>query len=244
MISTTSFHAPLLSFHGHVRRKAELFGNKTSLIPFKYSPFILEVGFLILRYCDLLSRFRGESVYIPQGRRVPTGYRFRGYGLMELLAILASFDTNKAVQTLNEVWQFTPNVRQYPTREGYTFYPLSLEGFKDEFRSFTSMKFSDQQKVCARQGGRIITIEEFFDYLIDCIVRFNLPLKKIIQSMIPNISSIGVTDYIMVRCANNFGAMHRLHIILTRRGEIHIIERPSELLAPDIGTLCSSRMLL
>lgn len=241
MIQTQNTHGPLLTFHDFVRKKAKIFNTQLDVNALKRLPVVLELKFFLLRYCDLIDRFRGLSVYIPHGG-TPTGYRFAGFGIMELLMILNTFDDTTALTTLNEMWQFTPGMMQYPTRAGHTYYPMSIEGFKDEFKSLSSMKFSQQQEQCAKHGGRIISVEEFLDYLIDCSLRFRLPLKKLIRSMIPQISSIGITDYIMIRCANSVSTARRLHIILNRRGEIYIMERPSEMPAPDISTMCSYRM--
>ena len=242
MVRTKELQGPLLSFRDFVGRKGEIFGAPRSIFPLKRFPVALELKFLILRYCDYLDRFRGLGAYIPQGA-VPTSYRFSGFGIMELLRILNAFDDGMALVTLNEAWNFTPGMRQYPTRQGYTYYPLSPDGFKREFKAFASQKFSEQRDQCIQQGGRIITVEEFLDYLIDCCIRFRLPLKKLIRSMIPDISSIGRTDYIMIRCANSASKSRRLHVILNRRGELYIHERPSEMGAPDISTMCSFKML-
>lgn len=241
MVKTQVMVGPILSFRDFVRRKSEIFDMPRSVFSFEYFPIMLELKFLFLRYCDFIDRFTGYSAYVPKGG-VPTSYRFGGLGIMELLRVLNTFDNGKALTTLNEIWQFTPYVRQYPTRQGHTYYPLSPDGFKGEFKTFASLKFSEMQMRCAESGGRVITVEEFMDYLIDCCLRFRISLKDLIRSMIPQISSHGVTDYIMIRCANSAHASRRLHIVLNQRGELFIMERPSESFAPDIGTLCSFRM--
>jgi|GEM_PF-2127056 len=242
MVRTYELKVPLVLFSDFVRRKAQIFGITNGEFELKQLPFILELKFLILRYCNFIDRFRGLGTYIPQ-EGIPTSYSFTGFGIDELLRILNTFDEGMALITLNEMWNFTPGMWQYPTRQGHTYYPMTPEGFKREFRAFASLKFSQQRDLCIQQEGRVISVEEFLEYLIDCCIRFGWPLKKLIRSLIPEISSIGLTDYIMVRCANSAGKARRLHVILNRRGELFIHERPSEMSAPDIGTMCSFRML-
>lgn len=242
MVRNEILRPPIVSFRYFVARKAELFGVHPSVLRIKRFPILLTIKFLLLRYCDFIDRFRGLPTFIPV-QETPTSYRFSGFGIMELLRIISVLDSNnRELVTLNELWDIAPGVRRYPLREGTTFYPMSLLGFQEEFKLFASLPFSEMQECCANRGGRVISVEEFLDYLIDACVRFGKPLKKIIQSMIPQISSVGVTDYIIIRCANSVHTpKRRLHIILNRRGELFISERPSETRSPDIGTLCSYR---
>lgn len=189
------------------------------------------------------------GVHPPRPEDIPlaSGYRIGGLTLDTLIDAVNSFGERFAVcSESNKIWGVDSRVQHLPTRESPTFYPLNPREFRRHIQSLSSLSYHEQEAMCLKNGGRVISVEEFFDFLIDYLFfssETNIPPLKRINELIFPSTTIGEQRIsTMIRCRNMLypeNPRWSLCVKLHRDASVSIVDWPLRSISVDVSSLCT-----
>jgi len=175
------------------------------------------------------------------------GYRIGGISLDGLIDAVNSFGKRFTVcNESNKIWGEDDRVEHFSTKESPTFYPLDPGDFRRHVQFFSSRSGQEQEEICQKNGGKMVSVEEFFDFLIDYLFHSLQndisPLKRINELIYPSATPGEQRTSCMIRCRNMLYPQNpqwSLCIRLTRDGSVGIVDWPLKSATADVGSLCT-----
>lgn len=189
------------------------------------------------------------GVHPPRPEKIPlaNGYRIGGLTLDKLIDAVNSFGERFTVcSESNKIWGVDSRVEHLPTRESPTFYPLGPGEFRRHIQSLSSRSYEEQEAICLKNGGRVISVEEFFDFLIDYLffsAESNTPpLKRINELIFPSATPGEQRTSTIIRCRNMLypkNPQWSLCVKLHRDASVSVVDWPLRSTSADVSSLCT-----